>query len=59
MLLQDSLPSAYASQHLTEIEQRYAQIEEEVLAAVFGLSRFDQYTYGRHVEVQSDHKLLK
>ena len=59
MLLQDGLPIAYASRRLTETEHRYAQIEKELLAVVFGLSRVDQYTYGRCVEVQSDHKPLE
>jgi hypothetical protein len=38
---------------------RYAQIEKEMLAVVFGLERFHQYTYGRSVNVDSDHKPLE
>jgi hypothetical protein len=34
------------------------QIEKETLAVVFGLERFDQYTYGRKVIAQNDHKPL-
>ena len=37
----------------------YAQIEKELLAIVFGVERFHQYTYGRRVVVDSDHKPLE
>ena len=49
----------YVSRSLTETECNYAQIEKELLAVVFGLERFENYTYGRHVEVESDHKPLE
>ena len=51
-------PVAYASKSLSETEQRYANIEREMLAVVFGLERFHHYTYGRKVRVISDHKPL-
>ena len=57
-LLQDGKPIEYASRTMTSTEERYAQIEKECLAVVFGLERFDQYTYGREVVVQNDHKPL-
>jgi hypothetical protein len=59
VLLQEQQPVAYASRALTETEQGYAQIEKELLAIVFGMERFDQYTFGRDIEVQSDHKPLE
>ena len=59
VLLQELKPVAYASRALTETEQRYAQIEKEMLAIVFGAERFHQYIYGREVDVQSDHKPLE
>ena len=37
----------------------HAQIEKELLAVVFGLERFNQYVYGKEVEVESDHKPLE
>ncbi|KAK2564108.1 Retrovirus-related Pol polyprotein from transposon 412 [Acropora cervicornis] len=58
-LLQRGQPIAYTSRALTEIEQRYAQIEKEMLAIVFSLEKFNQYTFGRHVKIQSDHKPLE
>ena len=58
-LLQHGKPVAYASRALTETEQRYAQIEKEMLAIVFSLEKFHQYTYGRKTHVHSDHKPLE
>ena len=58
-LLQDGKSIAYASQALTCTETNYAQIEKELLAIVFGVERFHQYTYGRKVVVDSDHKPLE
>ena len=58
-LIQDGKPVAYASRSLTETETRYAQIEREMLAIVFALEKFHQYTYARPVRVQSDHKPLE
>ena len=58
-LLQEGKPLAYASRALSDTEQRYAQIEKEALAIVFSLERFHQFTFGRHVHVQSDHKPLE
>ena len=58
VLLQDDHPIAYASRALTTTEQHYAQIEKELLSVVFALTRFHQYTYGRPVTVQNDHKPL-
>ena len=58
-LLQRGRPIAYTSKSLTETERRYAQIEKEMLAIVFSLEKFHQYTYGRHAKIQSDHKPLE
>ena len=57
--MQGGQPIEFASRTLTETEQRWAQIEKEMLAVVFGLERFDQYTYGRKVYVTTDHKPLE
>ena len=58
-LLQNGQPVAYASRSLTDTERNYAQIEKELLAIVFGAEKFNQYTYGRKVYVESDHKPLE
>ena len=42
-------PIAYASCTLSKPEWAYAQIEHEGLALVFGVPRFHQYLYGRHL----------
>ena len=55
-LLQANGPMAFASKSLTETESRYSNIEREMLGIVFGLYRFHQYVYGRHVEVHTDHE---
>jgi transposase InsO family protein len=59
VLLQDGKPVAYASRALTPTQERYAQIEKEMLAIVFGCERFHQYLYGREFVVESDHKPLE
>ena len=58
-LMQEGQPLEYASRALTSTESNYAQIEKELLAIVFGVERFHQYTYGRRVIVDSDHKPLE
>ena len=58
-ILQEGRPIAYASRALAEAETRYAQIEKELLAIVFGTEKFYQYIYGRLTAVQTDHKPLE
>ena len=58
-LLQDGRLLEYASRSLTPSERKWAQIEKEALAVIYGLERFDQYTFGRLVHVQNDHKPLE
>lgn len=58
-LTQKGEPVAFGSRALTPTEKGYAQIEKECLAIVFGMEKFHQYTYGRKVTVQSDHKPLE
>ena len=57
-LLQEDKPVAFASRAVTDAETRYAQIEKELLAVVFAFEKFNQYTYARCVEVETDHKPL-
>ena len=51
-------PVAYASRALTTTEQKYAQIELELLAIYFACHKFDQYLLGKRFLVESDHKPL-
>ena len=44
VLLQESKPVMYMSRALTETEQRYSNIERELLAVVFALKRLNHYT---------------
>ena len=59
VLLQDGKPLAYASRALTPTQERYAQIEKETLAIVYGAQKFHQFIYGRPTRVESDHKPLQ
>ena len=58
-LLQQGKSIACASRTLIETKRRYAQIEKEMLAIVFSLEKFHHHTYGRLVQVFSDHKPLE
>lgn len=58
--MQKGQPVAFASRTLSTTEQRYAQIEKECLAIVFGCEKFSQYISRRDkVTVESDHKPLQ
>lgn len=58
-LLQDGKPIAFASKALTDTETRYANIERELLAVVYGCERFHTYLFGRSFIAESDHKPLE
>ncbi|KAK3737630.1 hypothetical protein QZH41_006455 [Actinostola sp. cb2023] len=59
-LLQNGQSVAFASRTLSPTEQRYAQIEKECLAIVFGCTKFSQYITRRaKVTIESDHKPLQ
>ena len=59
VLLQNGRPISFASKSLSDCERRYANIEREILAVVFGCERFHTYVYGRQFIIQSDHKPLE
>lgn len=59
VLTQDGKPIYFASKAFTETEQRYANIEREMLAVVYACERFHNYIYGNHFIVESDHKPLE
>ena len=51
-------PIAFASRTLNVAEKKYAQLEKEGLAIVFGVTKFHNYLYGRPFIIESDHKPL-
>ena len=59
VLLQESKPVMYVSRALTETEQRYSNIEMELLAIVSALERPNHYTFGRTIMVQGNHQHLQ
>lgn len=58
ILTQEGRIVCYASRALTETEQRYSQIDREMLAVVFGVEHFHLYLYGAPFSVITDHKPL-
>lgn len=48
----------YASNSLTETQKKYAQIDKEALAIIFGGKRFHQFLYGNRFTLLTDHKSL-
>lgn len=57
--MQDGQPVGYGSRALTDCQQRYAHIEKELLAIVYGCEKFHQYIYGKDILVERDHKPLE
>ena len=59
-LMQENKRVAFASKALTDTEStRYANIEQKLLAVVYGCEKFHNYLYGQSFTVQSDHKPLE
>lgn len=57
-LIQDGRVVAYASRSMTDTEQKYAQVEKELLSILFACQKFHYYIYGKRTTVQTDHKPL-
>ena len=51
-------PVVYASKSLTEAEQRYANIERELLAVLLSIEHFRHFVYAQNVTIITDHKPL-
>lgn len=49
---------SYRSRALNKSEEKYAQIEKELLAIVFAAEKFHQFIYGQKVTINTDHKPL-
>ena len=54
VLLQNGKPMSYASRVWNDYEKNYASTEE-MRGVVFGLHKFSDYSYGRHITMESDH----
>ena len=52
-------PIGYVSRSLNTAERGYSTIENEALAIVFGVKKFNQFLYGRKFIIQTDHKPLE
>ena len=58
LLQENEFGVVYASNSLSGAENRYACIERELLAIVFGTQKFHTYLYGRKFRVITDHLTL-
>ncbi len=58
VLLQEGKPVIYASRSLLPAEERYSNIERELLGMVFGLERLHNLIFGGPIEIQTDHQPL-
>ena len=59
VLLQEDRLVIYVSRTLTPAEERYSNIERELLGVVFAMERLHNYVYGEQIQVQTDHKPLE
>ena len=51
-------PVAFANRSLSDTEKRYAQIDREALAIMYGVVKFQKYLFGREFTLVTDHKPL-
>ena len=59
VLIEEDKPVAFASKALNEAESRYANIEREMQAVVYGYKRFYTFLFRRQFTVHTDHKPLE
>lgn len=56
--LYQDYPVAFASAKFSSIQQRWATIEKEAYAALWGLQKFKHWLFGTSVTLYSDHNPL-
>ena len=56
VLMQACKPIAFVSKSLSDCETRYANIQREMVAVVFGCERFHTYVYGTRFTAEPDHE---
>ena len=59
VLLQEGRPVRFLSKSLTATEAGYSNIERELLAVLFACEKLHVYTFGRKVDLNTDHKPLE
>ena len=59
VLLQEGKPMIYVSRTLSPAEERYSNIEKELLGVVFAMERLHNYVFGEPVRFKTDHKPLE
>ena len=52
-------PVAFQSKKLQGAESRYATVEKECLATVWGIQKFERFLYGKRFTLETDHQPLK
>lgn len=58
ILEQSNRPIAYMSRTLNDSETNYSTIEKELLAIIYGCTKFRPYIFGRQFKIKTDHKPL-
>ncbi|KAJ8026225.1 hypothetical protein HOLleu_34017 [Holothuria leucospilota] len=53
-----NFPVAFASKKLNKCQKRYAAMERECLAVIWGIQKFSPYLYGREFVLETDHQPL-
>ena len=51
-------PVAFASRSMSDTEHRYTQIQKEALATAWACDKFADFIMGKHIEIETKHKLL-